>query len=249
MAGRRTYRTRAIILDKTKLGEQDLILTMLAQSGRQVRAIGKGARKPGGRLAARVDLFSDTDFLVAKGRNLDIVSEASLCDAHEGLRGDLPRVSAASTICEVARLTCFEDVDDPFLYPLLSRTLGACEEAVDQEHLDLVVAAYVFKALAHGGWRPQLSGCVACGDSAVSRFSVLAGGVLCESCAKNVAGAEPITSDQVAWIAALIGLTYDQLLAASVDLETSTYLVSLAHRWANTHLESRLRAFEFMLSM
>ena len=30
MAGRRTYRTRAIVLDRTKLGETDLILTLLA---------------------------------------------------------------------------------------------------------------------------------------------------------------------------------------------------------------------------
>lgn len=249
MAGRRTYRTNAIVLDRTKLGEQDLILTLLAQSGRQIRAVGKGARKPGGRLAARVDLFSQTDFLLAHGRNLDVVAEASLVEPHEGLRGDLSRVSAASAMCEIARLTCYEDMDDPFLYPLLARALGACEEAADQQHLDLCVAAYAFKALAHGGWRPELNGCVACGDRAVSRFSVAAGGVLCESCAKGIAGAEPITSSQVAWVAALIGSTFDQLLQAQVDLETSTFLVSLAHRWAATHLEARLRAFEFMLSV
>lgn len=249
MAGRRTYRTNAIVLDRTKLGEQDLILTLLAQSGRQIRAVGKGARKPGGRLAARVDLFSQTDFLLAHGRSLDVVAEASLVQPHEGLRGDLSRVSAASAMCEVARLTCYEDMDDPFLYPLLSRALGACEEAADQQHLDLSVAAYAFKALAHGGWRPELTGCVSCGDRAVSRFSVAAGGVLCESCAKGIAGAEPITPSQVAWVAALIGSTFDQLLQAQVDLETSTFLVSLAHRWAATHLEARLRAFEFMLSV
>ena len=72
---------------------------------------------------------------------------------------------------------------------------------------------------------------------------------MCESCAKGIAGAEPITSSQVAWVAALIGSTFDQLLQAQVDLETSTFLVSLAHRWAATHLEARLRAFEFMLSV
>ena len=77
MAGRRTHRTRGIVLDHVKLGEQDLIVTLLTANGAQARAVAKGARKPGGRLAARVELFSETDFLLASGRNLDIVSEAT----------------------------------------------------------------------------------------------------------------------------------------------------------------------------
>lgn len=249
MSGGRTYHERAIVLDHTKLREQDLILTMLARSGCQIRAVAKGARKPGGRLASRTDLFSESDFLLARGRNLDIVTEAELVEPHQRLRGDLNRVSAASTICEVARLTCYEEVEDAFLYPILSRALRACEDAGEQEHLDLVVTAYVFKVLAHSGWRPELRHCIACGDEDVSRFSVAAGGVVCESCSKNIPGAEPITKGQIAWLKALIGSTFDELMAAHIDLETSTYLLSLAHRWATTHLEARLRAFEFMLSL
>jgi DNA repair protein RecO (recombination protein O) len=35
--------------------------------------------------------------------------------AHGHIRGSIERVSAASAICEVARLTCFADAEDPFL--------------------------------------------------------------------------------------------------------------------------------------
>ena len=140
MAGRRTYRTRAIVLDRTKLGEQDLILTLLAADGRQLRAVAKGARRPGGRLAARVELFCETDFLLAVGRSLDVVSEAALVQAHARLRGDYDRVAAASAVAELARLTCFEDAPDGFLYPICARALAACEEAPDRARLDLVAA-------------------------------------------------------------------------------------------------------------
>ena len=71
MAGSRTYRTKVLVLDKTKLKETDLILTMLDERGRQVRAVAKGARKPGGRLAARCELFCTVDMLLAHGRSLD----------------------------------------------------------------------------------------------------------------------------------------------------------------------------------
>lgn len=249
MPSRKTYRTKAIVLDRTPLAEQDLILTLLAESGEELRAVAKGARKPGGRLAARSELFCETDFLLAKGRSLDIVSEASVIEAHPKLRGDLDRVSAASAICEVARLSCFADAEDPFLYPICSRALRACEEASSQAKLDLVVAAYVLKVLAHAGWRPQLGGCVLCGDDETSYLSISAGGALCSSCAKDVADAELVAPSMLAWLTTLIRSTFDDLLEMDTDLMTSSSLVGFAHLWAATHLDARLRATEFYLSV
>ena len=248
MAGRRTYHVRACVLDRTKLGETDLILTLIAQDGRQLRAVAKGARKPGGRLAARVELFCECDFLIAAGRRLDVVSEAGLADAHPRLRGDYERVAAASAVCEVCRLTCYEDACDPFLAAILARALTACEEAPDQAHLDLVVAAYAMKVLSHGGWRPELASCCACGDAAVSRLSAAAGGLLCESCAKDVAGAEPVSPMQLAWLRALLARTFDELLASPIDAPCAVWLLGQAHVWCATHLDARLRAMEFALS-
>lgn len=249
MAGRRTYHVRTVVLDRTKLGETDLILTLLAQDGRQLRCVAKGARKPGGRLAARVELFCECDLLVACGRSLDVVGEAGLVDAHPALRGDLERVSAASAVCEVARLTCYEDAEDPFLYAICARALRACEEAPDRAHLDLVVAAYALKVCAHGGWRPELSCCCACGDPAPTRLSALAGGLLCESCAKDVPGAEPVSPSRLAWLRALLASTFDELLAAPADDACAVWLLGQAHVWCATHLDARLRAMEFALSV
>lgn len=246
MAGRRTYRTRAVVLDRTKLGETDLILSLLAADGSERRAVAKGARKPGGRLAGRVELFCETDFLLAAGRSLDVVSEASLVEPHARLRGDYERVAAASAVAEVARLTCYEDAPDGFLFPICSRALTACEQASDQAHLDLVAAAYAWKVLAHGGWRPELGGCCACGDADVTYFSALAGGALCASCAREVAGAQELSAGEMAWLRALLGCTFDELLAAEVDAQTAALLLALAHSWAATHLDARLRAMEFL---
>lgn len=246
MAGRRTYRTRAVVLDRTKLGETDLILSLLAADGSERRAVAKGARKPGGRLAGRVELFCETDFLLAAGRSLDVVSEASLVEPHARLRGDYERVAAASAVAEVARLTCYEDAPDGFLFPICSRALTACEQASDQAHLDLVAAAYAWKVLAHGGWRPELGGCCACGDADVTYFSATAGGALCASCAREVTGAQELSAGEMAWLRALLGCTFDELLAAEVDSQTAALLLALAHSWAATHLDARLRAMEFL---
>lgn len=245
MTGRKVERRRAVVLDRTKLGEQDLILTMLAVEGSQLRAVAKGARKPGSRLAARTELFCDIDMLMSSGRGLAIVSEAQIVDAHQGVRGELETLACASAMAEVAQLTCYEGMDDAFLHPLLSRALLACEQAPSHAHLDLAYAAYVFKVLSHGGWRPVLGECSACGEPSVTRFSVLSGGALCESCASGIEGAQRVTEGEVLWLSALISCTFDELLAAAIDEATATFLLDTARAWASTHLDSRLRAAEF----
>lgn len=249
MARAKTYRTKLIVLKKTKLGEQDQILTCLAESGSQVRVVAKGARKPGSRLAARCELFCEVDALLACGKSLDVVAEAALIEPHKGIAGDFYKLSCAEAISEIAELSCFEDAQDGFLYPLLSRALRAVEQAQDQPHLDLVLAAYAFKVLAHGGWRPELEACISCGDPHPSRFSAASGGVLCESCAKDVAGAEVISTGELSWLVALIGRTFTELLEADIDVHTANFVVSLAHVWSATMLDARLRSFEFYLGV
>lgn len=246
--GSKTYRTRAIVLDKVKLKETDLILTLLGESGRQIRAVAKGARKPGSRLAARCELFCTADLLLARGRNLDVVSQAELLHAPLGATPTYELLCAASTVAEVAKFCCYEDSEDPFAFSITDRVLQVLgSDVADDAHIDLLVAAFVFKLLSHEGYRPVLSSCVLCGDESLSYFSAAAGGLLCASCASSVAGAEPVGAREIEWLRALLHLRFDELAAAPIDLATATFLLALAHVWAATHLDARLRAFEFML--
>ena len=248
MPGSRTYRTQAIVLDKVKLKETDLILTLLSQEGRRVRAVAKGARKPGSRLAARCELFCSVDLLLARGRNLDVVSQAELLRAPLGAVPTYERMCAASAVAEIAKLCSSKDADDPLAFAITERALAwVGDGAVDDVHLDLIVAAFIFKLLSHEGYRPDLSSCVHCGDSALSFFSASSGGLLCASCAATVPGAEAVDANQIGWLRSLMSLRFDELARTPVDMATAAFLLALAHLWAATHLDARLRSLEFML--
>lgn len=246
MAGSRTYRTKAIVLDKTKLKETDLILTLVAESGRQIRAVAKGARKPGGRLAARCELCCEVDLLLAHGRNLDVVSQAELIAAPLGARPSYELLMSASAVAEVAEHCTYEDAEDPFVFAITSTVLTFLS-AADPAHLDLLVAAFVFKLLSHVGYRPDYSSCVACGDEAPAYFSAQAGGLLCASCASGVPGCESLDRNGIDWLASLIAMRFSELAQAPIDPHTAAHVLGLAHTWAATHLDCRLRALEFLL--
>lgn len=248
MGAARTYRTTAVVLSKTKLKETDLILTLLDESGCQVRAVAKGARKPGSRTAARCEVFCTVDLLLARGRSLDVVSQVELVSAPLGPAPSLEALTAASAIADIARLCSFEDARDPFVHAITRSALahvGAC--GADAPHLDVITAAYVFKLLSHVGYRPVLDACAACGDPAPTRFSAAAGGLVCASCATTIAGSKPLEPGMADWLRSLIGLTFDELAAAPVDAFRASLLLAHAHVWAATHLDCRLRSLEFML--
>lgn len=253
MAGSRTYRTKAIVLDKTKLKETDLILTLVGESGRQIRAVAKGARKPGSRLAARCELCCEVDVLLAHGRNLDIVSQADLIAAPLGAQPSFELLTAASAVAEVAEKCTYEDAEDPFVYAITRAVLahlaaaGADTPVEDPAHLDLLVAAYIFKLLSHVGYRPDYSACVACGDPTPGYFSAQAGGLLCASCASGVPGCEPVDTNLARWLEGLVSMRFSELAIAPIDSHTAAHVLGLAHLWAATHLECRLRALEFLL--
>lgn len=253
MAGSRTYRTKAIVLDKTKLKETDLILTLVGESGRQIRAVAKGARKPGSRLAARCELCCEVDVLFAHGRNLDIVSQADLIAAPLGAQPSYELLTAASAVAEVAEKCTYEDAEDPFVYAItravLAHLAAAASDALAQSpaHLDLLVAAYIFKLLSHVGYRPDYSACVACGDPSPGYFSAQAGGLLCASCASGVPGCEPVDANMARWLEGLVSMRFSELAIAPIDSHTAAHVLGLAHLWAATHLECRLRALEFLL--
>ncbi len=76
-----SYPLTALVLRKTKLGESDLIVSLLAEDGSHVRAVAKGARKPGSKLAARVEPYVSLDLLLHTGKSLQIVQEARTVNA------------------------------------------------------------------------------------------------------------------------------------------------------------------------
>src|SRR5256714_4093322 len=96
-----TYRDRAVVLRKLDYGEADRIYTLLTREHGKVGAIAKGVRRTNSRLAAALELFSQIDVQLARGRNLDVVTQAMRLP---GLRiaADVERTAHAGLIAELA---------------------------------------------------------------------------------------------------------------------------------------------------
>lgn len=176
------YRTEAIVLRRMNIGEADKILTIYTPRYGKLKVVAKGVRRTTSRLSGYVELFTQARFLIAKGRNLDIVTQSEPLNVFRILREDLKLFGYASYAIELLDRLTEEGMENFPAYQLLSETFEALNAGDDP---DLILRAYELHLLGHMGYRPQLQQCVRCTtplEPVVNYFSPELGGVLCANC-------------------------------------------------------------------
>ncbi|MGV8082801.1 MAG: DNA repair protein RecO [Coriobacteriia bacterium] len=241
-----TYPLRALVLRKTKLGEADLILTLLASDGRQVRAVAKGVRKPGSKFGARLEPFAVVDLLLHTGRSLDIVTEAVTVSSHAAVREDLERSAAAAVVADLLDKISVEGQGEERLFGLASATLDVVGTG-PAEALSALVVAFLVKAMAIHGYRPELRICARCGaDAAEGRsFSAAAGGTLCAECAEIVPGATTLGPEGRAWLERLMFARMHEIPALDMPKSAVADCFALMRTFVAFHVAARLKALDF----
>ena len=159
----------------------------------KVRVVAKGVRKLHSRKAGHLEPFTRVGLLLARGREMMIVTQAEAVDTFPLLRDDLLRMGYASYVVELLDRFTYEEGQNIPMYRLLADTLSRLCTETDSS---LVVHYYEMRLLDLLGFRPQLFHCVQCGNEIQPEdqyFSAAQGGVLCPTCGVNAPGARPIS--------------------------------------------------------
>jgi DNA repair protein RecO (recombination protein O) len=245
-----SYPLRALVLRKTKLGESDLIVTLLASDGSQVRAVAKGARGPRSRFGARVEPFSIVDLLLHTGRTLEVIAEVETVASHGRLREDLDRASAAAVVTDVLDKISLQGQPEPKLFDMASVTLDVMDEA-PVASLRAIVAAFLLKALGMQGYRPSLDGCACCGRSVDASgavvFSTSEGGCLCAACADRDPAARPLSAVARASVRSLVRARMAEVPGLVGDEDAAEEALRLAVAYTGHHVPARLRALDLYM--
>ncbi len=96
-----SYKTEGVILKRLNYGEADRILTIYTKHYGKIRAIAKGVRKITSRKGGNVELFNHCVLFLAKGKNLDIATEAQVINSFSRFGDDLEKAAAAFYIVEL----------------------------------------------------------------------------------------------------------------------------------------------------
>ncbi|MHB9002668.1 MAG: DNA repair protein RecO [Coriobacteriia bacterium] len=245
------FPVRAIVLRKTKLGETDVILTLLAHDGRQLRAVAKGMRKPGSRIGARLEPYSEVDLLLHSGRSLDVVTEVETVNTHAALREDFDRSAAAGVVVDILDKIAVEGQAEERLFGLASAALSAMEVA-GTTALHALVSAFMLKSMTMHGYRPELESCACCAHEVTGGrlFSLEAGGVLCPQCGEGDGASLHFSQEGRELLERLLGSTMLEIAAADdIDEDSLRDCFLLLRSFVNYHLHARLKALDFYAGM
>jgi DNA repair protein RecO (recombination protein O) len=185
----------AIVLRRIDFGEADRVLILFTRERGKLPVVAKGVRRISSRMAGHLELFTHAELQLAKGTNLDVVTQADTRNPFRALREDLTRTSTAYLVAELADALTEEAMEQPELFDLLTATFRALGATDDPR---LLVAHYQLRLLDVAGFRPVLMACVVCqAELAPGRnaFSAFLGGALCPRCGPGEPSARPIHSD------------------------------------------------------
>jgi DNA repair protein RecO (recombination protein O) len=246
MARDRTYRSEAIVLRRSNFGEADRMLTLFSKEFGKIRALAKGARKPQTRKTGHVELFMRTNFMFARGKSIDVITQAELVEAYPDLRTDLVRTTYASYAVELIDLFTVEADRDLDKYSLLTDVLGWFSTAED---LMVTARYYELRLLSLAGFQPQLFQCVSRGEPVEEQdqyFSAEVGGILCPECRSADPRARKISAPAVKVLRYLQSRPWETVNVLRLRSQLNRELEALMHYYLSYMLERNLKSVDFL---
>lgn len=246
MARAHTYRTEGIVLRRSDFGEADRLLTILTREKGKIRAIAKGARKPQTRKTGHVELFTRSNFLLATGRNFDIVTQAEAVEHYSGLRADLVRTTYAAYMVELLDQFTADEDQQIQIYDLLSQFL---EVLGSTENLLLAGRFYELRLLSLTGYQPQLFYCVVSQESILEEdqyFSSELGGLIKPEYISREVRARPISARAAKVMRYLQTRPWTSVQELQLRRDLHSEIESILYDYLTYLLERSLKSLEFL---
>lgn len=183
MPNNRLYKTDAVVLRQTPIGEADRILTLFSATDGKIRAVAKGVRRPKSRIGGHLEPLTYCRLMIARGRNMDTISDAEALQNYPRLRESLEGIAYGSVCVElIIAFTPDEEANIPLL-----NLLTNCFTWFDNGERSLALHYFELELLRHVGFMPELYNCVACSKTIEPNdhgFSPKYGGAICGICSK-----------------------------------------------------------------
>ncbi len=193
MTAAKIYTTEAIVLKHANFGEADRILTLYTPNMGKLKALVRGARRSKSKLGGHVEPLTHCSLVLARGRNLDTVTQSQTIESFLSIRDDLWLTARALYLIELADLFTQEHAEN---YPIYKLLLAALHELGKVRRFEIISRYFEIQLLRHVGYQSQLRDCINCRSPirpVENFFSHSGGGILCPNCAYTEPVVQPIS--------------------------------------------------------
>jgi DNA repair protein RecO (recombination protein O) len=242
----RTYKTDAVIIKRIKLGEADRIVTLYTPEYGKIKAITKGTRRPKSKLGGHVELLTYSSLFLAKGRNLDIVTQAQTIESFLTLKNDLRAMAFGLYVTELLDSFTIENDVNREIFELLVSTLQRITEGKNKE---TALRYFELHLLDQIGYRPQLQYCSNCNKTLqplTNYFCSNQGGALCRNCSYEEPITKPISLNALKVLRLWQNCTYDSAVKVNVNPELALELEQIMREYIKYLLERQVKSVTWL---
>jgi DNA repair protein RecO (recombination protein O) len=248
---RASYATPAIVLRTRPFGESDRIVSFLTANFGKVTGIAKGAMRSRKRFVNSLEPFAliNLSFQDTSQSNLVFILTAELVLGYRQLASSLECISHAAYLVEITEGLIGEREENIAIYQHLKDGLGYLEQHGTSLRF---LTSFELKLLRLVGYQPVWENCKRCGDDRLTQvaehwhFSLVEGGILCDSCAHARRESLPLSAKAVK-ILKTLQLEPDELpatlsLPASVIAEMRLVML----RFIQFHVDREIKSARFL---
>lgn len=202
-------RTEGLILRTIKYGETSKIVTLLTRDFGLVKAMAKGVRGAKPKFGAALEPFARSEIILyrKRERELHLIGQADLIEAHLALSADVRRYAFATAVVEFVQQVVPGEMDAGAA-ALHDEALSALElmSTSAGETLPYLLRAFQLRFVSALGHAPELHSCLGCGREVdeAGRLSALQGGLYCATCARDVSGTVTVSRPALAVLQAYV---------------------------------------------
>ena len=246
MAAPRSVRVEAVVLRHSDWGEADRLVHLYTRERGKLRAIAKGVRRMRSRKSGHLQPFTRAALLLARGRDLWIVTQAETVDAYLPLRDDLLRIGYAAYLVELLDRFTYDEDANQSLFRLLTDSLQRVASEADAFP---ALRYYEMRLLDLLGFRPQLFQCTTCQETITAQdqfFSADQGGVICPKCCSSFPNTKPVSMAALKFLRHYQRSTYREALRAEIAAPVREEIEALLQYYLTHLLERNLNTPAFL---
>ena len=240
-------KTKGLILKQSDFGEANRILTIFTKELGIIKAVAYGARSIRNKNSASTQVMTYADFVLLKtNKDMMSIQSAEIIDSFFGVKEDITKLSLCVYFADlIYSLLNMHSPDDEMLSLFLNSLYALSYKEVEPEKMR---AIFEMKAMALGGYMPNMSGCVKCGDTGnISHFAPQSGGIVCKNCSKS--GDIPINAEIYHTLVYILSSDAKKMLSFNASEEVMKQVSDVSERYVNAFSDNKFKSLDYYKQM